>query len=390
MTPREPTLQQRDTLAALVGRPISYFAGLGLPVYALVSTWSNRDSIVHPALAAVALLLVALAAGSLVWLSSPLRAPFTARSLVYLVAVVLLAFVVSAISMGENDAAIRDDWGGPVVGLLILALAPYRPAKDLAVAGVLGAILVGVVALVQAEDFVAPYPPIMFVVIATAPILALSLASASFAHVLVRGLDRWNVRARLAVTELADERGRFIARSVQQDAVTILNQQVVPFLSGLRDSDRVTEETRQRARSIADVVRASMVAGVDRSWLDDLLIDAAGAHAGTPVGSAAPTVALSDPSGLARKMTTDERTALRALIVAVHGHPSFDPGASTITIAERAGRSDVVVRAGLADTTRAERARLAPFIAVARVIFADLHVDHDSPVLTLRFSYEQR
>jgi hypothetical protein len=57
MTPREPTLQQRDTLAALVGRPISYFAGLGLPVYALVSTWSNRDSIVHPALAAVALLL---------------------------------------------------------------------------------------------------------------------------------------------------------------------------------------------------------------------------------------------------------------------------------------------------------------------------------------------
>jgi len=385
---RERTLQQRDPLAALVGRPISYFAGFGLPVYALLNTWSNRGSIMHPALAAVAVLLVVFASVLLVWLSSPLRAPFTSRSLVALVVVALIAFMVSSISMGESDAAIRDDWGGPVVGLLILALAPYRPAKELAVAGGLGAVLVGVVALVQAENFVAPYPPIMFVVIATTPVLALSFAAASFAHVLVRGLDRWNARARLAVIELADERGRFIARSVQQDSVTILNQQVVPFLSELRDRDEVTEETRTRARGIADAVRASMVADVDRSWLDDLLVDAAGAAGGGPRSAA--RVSLSDPAGLAQKMTTDERTALRALIVAVHGHPLFDAESSTIAIVRQAGRCDVVVRAALPGGDHAELSRLAPFLAVARVVFADLHVEHDSSALTLRFSYEQR
>ena len=387
---REPTLQQRDPLAALVGRPISYFAAFGLPGYALVSSWSTRESIVHPGLAVAAVLILALAGVSLVWLSSPLRAPFTARSLAYLVVLALLAFGVSAISMGENDAALRDDWGGPAVGLLILALAPYRPAKELAVAGVLSAILVGVVALVQAENFVAAFPPITFVVIATTPILALSFAAASFAHVLVRGLDRWNARARLAATELADERGRFIARSVQQDSVTILNQQVVPFLSELRDRNEVTEQTRSRARAIANVVRSSMVADVDRSWLDGLLADALapGAAAG---GATARPVSLTDPAGLAEKMTTDERTALRALIVAAHGHPSFDPASSTIDIAERDGRCEVVMCASLRESDHAERSRLlAPFIAVARVIFADLHVEHDSAALTLRFSYEQR
>ena len=129
-----------------------------------------------------------------------------------------------------------------------------------------------------------------------------------------------------------------------------------------------------------------MVADVDRSWLDDLLADAVGA-AGR---SDAPRVALSDPSGLAQKMTTDERTALRALIVAAHGHPSFDPAASTIGITARDGRCDVVLCARIPTPDHADRSRLAPFVAVARVIFADLQVEHDSTVLTLRFSYEQR
>ena len=386
MTSRERTLQQRDPLAAMVGRPISYLAAIGLPGYAGVSTWLNRDSIVHPALAAAAVLLVVVASVALIRLSSPLRAPFTSRALVLLVVLVLLASGISAVSMGANDSLLRDDWGGPVVGLLILALAPYRPAKELAVAGALSAIFVGVVVLVQAENFVAAYPPIMFVVTATVPVVALSSAAATFAHVLVRGLDRWDVQARLAFTELADERGRFIARSVQQDSVTILNQQVVPFLSELRDRGEVTVHSRRRAREIADAVRDSMVASADRSWLDDLLDEVVAAAADPE----APRVALADPAALARTMTAAERTALRALIVAAHGHPSFDPARSGITIGAGPARCEVVVRVGIPAGDHAERSRLAPFIAVARVIFADLHVEHDSSALTLRFSYEQR
>jgi hypothetical protein len=381
VTGRERTLQQRDPLAALVGRPLSYFAGVGVPVYAAGMTWANRHGIDSPGLAAVAVLLVVLAGASLVLLSGPLRAPFTAGGLTFIVSLTLLALVASALSMGTGDAAIRDDWGGPAVGLFILALAPYRPAKDLAVAGVLSTILVGVVALVQAEHFVAALPPIAFVVVATTPILALSLAGAAFAHVLVRGLDRWSTRSRKAMSAIAAQSGVYIARSVQQDNVTILNQEVVPFLEELRAGGVVTEQTRQRARAIADSVRSTMVAGAGRSWLDDALDD--GAVRGGR---------LDDPDRLARWMSADERTAVRALIVALQGRPaaSAEHSATTVEIRREGERCAVVLRAGDPGGARGSRSRLAPFLAVLRVMFTDLHVERDSEALTLRFSYEQR
>jgi len=36
------------------------------------------------------------------------------------------------------------------------------------------------------------------------------------------------------------------------------------------------------------------------------------------------------------------------------------------------------------------RADLAPYLAVLRVVFGDLQVEHEAADVTLRFSYEQR
>jgi hypothetical protein len=49
-----------------------------------------------------------------------------------------------------------------------------------------------------------------------------------------------------------------------------------------------------------------------------------------------------------------------------------------------------VLRAALECQAADRRADIAPFLAVMRVAFTDLQVDHDEPNLTLRFSYEQR
>lgn len=384
MSARERTLQQRDPLAALVGRPTGHFAAVGIPVFAAAMTWANRESIVSPVLAAVSLALLVAAGIVLVVLSSPLRAPFTARSLVAVLSLSLLALCASALSMGHNDVALRDDWGAPSVGLFLLALAPYRPARDLVVAGVLSALLVGVVALVQAEYFVEALPPVAFVVVAATPVLAMSLAAASFSQVLVRGLDRWSARARMAFTAMSDEQGRTIARSVQQDSVTVLNRDVVPFLTALRDSGTVTGDTRERARMLADVVRAAMVADVDRSWLDGVL------EGVVPQPATGGRMALSDPDSLADGMSADERTALRALIVALHGNASFEPAESGIRIAALGERSALELTAVAPGGEHALRSLLAPYLAVVRVMFADLQVEHESEALTLRFSYEQR
>jgi hypothetical protein len=383
----ERAVQQRDPLAALIGRPTSYLAAVVVPIYAAASTWLSRDSISNPTLAIVALSFVAVASVTLVVQSSTLRAPLTARTHAAIIGSALVALLLSALSMWDTDAFLRDDWGVPVVGLYYVALAPYRPAKELVTSGMLSAIFAGFLAVVQSDSFVSAVPVGVFVIIAVTPIVAMSLAAAAFVEVLVRGLDRWRLRADRAFTAMTGERGVSIARSVQQDSVTVLNQEVVPFFSSLLDGAVVDEATRQRARQIADEVRATMVADVDRSWLENVVELAGRGGDGRPE-AVSPVVR--DDHRLADYMTTDERTALRAFIVALHADPAFIDDRVEIAIAPEGPRCEVVLRATVDSELNVLKGPLAPFLAVVRVMFGDLQVEHEQPDLTLRFSYEQR
>ena len=380
MTPgQERTLQQRDPLGALVGRPTSYLAAIGVPLFAAFTTWNNRDDIESPALAALSLVLIGVGAVVLVLQSGPLRAPLTARTHAVIVISALAAMVTSSVAMGSHDAYVRDDWGAPAVGLYIMSLAPYRPAKELATSGVLSAIFVGFVVVVHADGFALPLPPIAFVIVAMTPVLAASLGAAAFADVLVRSLDRWQVRARRAFTSLADERGESIARSVQQDRVTILNQDVVPFFAEVQRAGVITEADRVRAREISDAVRAIMVAEADRSWLDIIVSQSVGEH-----------TSVIDPERLAIQMSTEQRTAVRALIVALTGHATFLPEDFSFNIDSKGDtrRARLVVTMNTIDSVI--RSEFAPYFAVMRIVFSELKVEFSHATLTLRFSYDQR
>jgi hypothetical protein len=89
-------------------------------------------------------------------------------------------------------------------------------------------------------------------------------------------------------------------------------------------------------------------------------------------------------------MSADQRTALRALVVALHRAGSIDPSRTSVEITADEHRCQVQLDAPLACGDHDVRAEIAPFLAVMRVIFTDLHVDNDQPTLRLRFSYEQR
>ncbi|MCU1544054.1 MAG: hypothetical protein JWM50_1919 [Microbacteriaceae bacterium] len=386
MTP-ERTLQQRDPLAALVARPAGYLAAVVVPLYAIGATILHRDDVSNPALAVFAIVLTLMAGIALALQSSPLRAPLTSRTLVLVVGCSALAHAVNVTATWSTDASARDDWGGPAIGLYVLALAPYRPAKELATATVFAAILTGVLDVAQARNSPSGLPPLAFVVVGVTPVLAMGLASAAFADVLVRSLDHWRVRTDRAFSAMSDQRGESIARSVQQDRVTILNQEVVPFFSEVLAGETVTEETRDRARQIADAIRSVMVAEADRTWLDVVLEDVARS---SRVGGDALSATVRDEERLAEHMSADQRTALRALIVALHRAGSLKPDASSVQITATKSRCKVLLRAALECDANDARADIAPFLAVMRVAFTDLHVDHDEPTLTLRFSYEQR
>jgi hypothetical protein len=289
----------------------------------------------------------------------------------------VLAYLLSAMSMWQGNEYIRDDWGPTAVGLCLLALSQYRPPREIASTGLLLALFAGVLALLQVHSLVTRSPPITFALVAMTPILALSLASATFGRFLIDGLDRWRRRARRAVDSFATENTDWIARSVQQDRVTILNQRVVPFFAEVLQKATIGQEDRDRAREISDAIRSIMVAEVDRTWLDAVVDQVAGHGA-------------DDPEHLAVSMSTDQRTAVRALIIAIAGHPGYRPGSLAVAIRATAKTHRATIRASVDTTDNVVRGEIAPYFAVMRIIFDELKVEFVRSTLTLRFSYEQR
>jgi hypothetical protein len=340
-------------------------------------TWFNRFDIDYPLLAVAALAVVVVVSAALVYGSSPLRAPFSLRLHVVVSGATTLAYLLSAVSMWHSNAYIRDDWGSVVIGLALLTLAQYRPPKEIASTGLVLALLVGVVALLQTSSLVTVTPDIVFALVAMMPILTMSLASASFGGLLIEGLVRWRRRAQQAVSSYATANTGWIARSVQQDRVTILNQEVVPFFADVLHRGAITEEDRERARRISDAIRVIMVAEVDRTWLDAIVEQVAGRPS-------------DDPDRLAVLMSMEQRTATRAVILAIAQHPAFSARAFGLSIRADGDECAATLTATLETGDNVLRGQIAPYLAVVRTVFSDVKVEFASPTLTLRFSYEQR
>lgn len=377
MSNEERAFQQLDPLGALVGRPMTYLAAVGIPMYAITMTWFNRFDIDYPVLAVAALVAVAMTGAALVYGSSPLRVPFSLRMHLLVSGSATLAFVLSAFSMWQSNAFVRDDWGPVVVGLALLSLSQYRPPKEIATTGLVLTLFIGIFTLTQTHSFVTPTPDINFSLVAMLPVLALSLASATFGEFLIVGLLRWRRRAREAVSSYATENSGWIARSVQQDRVTILNQEVVPFFADVLHRGTIGDDERDRARRISDAIRAVMVAEVDRTWLDSIVEQIGGRPS-------------DDPDRLAVAMSMDQRTATRAVILAIAQHPAFSARAFSLDIHPDDELCTVTLRATLETGENVLRGEIAPYLAVIRIVFSDAKVEFTNPSLTLRFSYEQR
>lgn len=374
---REVTIERVDPMSAVNGWPITLLGGVGVVAFAVVMTILNAQDIDYPVLTAIALAAVVAAFGLLAVAASPLRPPVSRR--VHIAGLVLLiaAMALNAASMANSNQYVQDDWGSIVIGLFSLFLCPYRPPREIIAFAVLAAIFGGFIVLLQSPTFVAPVPVPVFVVIAIAPMLALALAGASFASVVLRMTERWRARATHAVQALAAEQLPGIARSVQQDRVTILNRDVVPFFAAVLERDAVTQEDRDRATAIGASLRAVMVHEVDRTWLEALVAASAIAE----------VLTIDDPDRLAAAMTTDQRTALRALLAGLAGQRTL--GAVTIAIMRDGMRVAGEVRASFTPPDPSARTLLAPYLAVIRVVFLASDVELSAASLTVRFEYDQ-
>jgi hypothetical protein len=379
MTEHERTRQQLDPSACLGAWPLTVFLAAAALGYALIVTVLSADEITMPALAVLSLGFLAAACTHVVVATSSHRAPFTSRSHTIVHILVWAAVISCAAAAWQTNRFVRDDWWPVSFGLLLLALGPYRPAKELAASGTVSALFLGFLTLLQSGSLAAAAPPAAYVLVIMAPMLALCYASVAFSAAVVESLEDWHRQTAVAGAAMVDRFREGIARSVQQDRVTILGRDVLPYFSDILARDTVTDGDRQRARDIADSIRRVMVSEADRSWLEGLVDTVAGL---SPAGR------VTDEQRLARRMTREHRTILRALLVALCEHRGFDCSSVRFTLAREGALCRVLLTADFTETGRAARALVAPYLAVMRVSFVRVRIARLTPTLEIGFSYE--
>ncbi|AMM21786.1 hypothetical protein AX769_18570 [Frondihabitans sp. PAMC 28766] len=380
MSDREATAQQADPLGVLNQRPVAVVIALFAVALAVGRAATGHDPGTNTALAVVAVVVAAVGALVMILASNAFRAPFTRRSFVVLMACGCLGMVLEAAASYGHDSIIRDDWGSTVVGLLLLACAPFRPGRDIVAATAVASVVSIVVVALEAPYFTAAAPSLLFVVVGTTPLVALGAASTIYSTTFVTLVSQWLERASSMTVESAREMRPVIARSVQQDRVTGLNREVVPFFTDLLERGETTEVDRLRASEVATGIRQRIVDESDRSWLEQVLIDVC------PLGQSGTVI---DRSHLAEQMNGDQRTALRAVVNAIAVDPDTRASSLGIVLHDDAPFVRALVRVESASADVAIRQHYASYLAVLRILFHDLQIDVSGSFLTLRFSYDQ-
>jgi hypothetical protein len=382
MSDEELSLQQRDPLAGYGLRPVTLLMSIGIVVLSAASTllaWPQAGDMVAAYLAVV---LTAVIVSLTAFWSDPLRAPFWHVGFVVIAVLQLAVLGLTAVATWATDSEELMRWASVIVGLTIAQLAPYRPTREVAgmtgVAGVSAALL----AILKPES---DTPHLVALVNAALPLLALGVGATVYSSTLAETRGRWYARFSQSDTAAGARLRESILRSVQQDRVSILNHSVVPFFSDLLERGKIDDDDRRRAREIATSIRAVMVADVDRSWLDTV-VDQVAALRGDEATPGSEVV--QDPDRLAGAMTTEQRTVLRALIIALFDHPGFDPDGFAVVIAKQADACAATITTKLDADDSIPRSGLAAYFAVLRIAFGDLQLTFDPPTLTLRFSYD--
>jgi hypothetical protein len=381
------SFQQLDPVGGYGTRPLTVLLSIITVVYASVQTAFGWFALGYLPLEWLALAAIVLASVALVYFSSALRAPFPRVVSVAILLLAITAMLLDAATTWSGAIPPPGEWGPVGLGLTILQLSPYRPAREIGGATVIAAVVAGFVVILHPESSLPGAPMLVTLVTSTFPLMAFGFGATAYASSLSRALRRMPSASVVEQSAASDELRERVMRSVQQDRVGILNRTVVPFFTELLRRDRVSSTDRETARTIAQSIRSIMVAEADRSWLDTVVEQVS--H-GRGDGSLPGSEVVQDDDRLAAGMSTEQRIVVRALLVALFEHPGFDPDGFAVALGADAGRCVVTLTAKLDLDESIPRSGLGAYLAVLRVVFGDLQLTFQSPTLTLRFSYEHK
>ncbi len=334
-TPRRPrapasaSQQRLDPIGGLAAWPIAPVMALIMVTYAIIATVSRPHEIAIVELAAAAVTALTIAAAVLVWSARPDLAPFTRTRAVVIVGLGIAAHLLAAASTWQLNEMVQDDFAPIGLGLLLLALAPFRPWKEILLLGASAALVVGVTALAQSPFPGIQVPPVLFSIVSMTQVFAPTLAAAAYSRQVVNSIHRWQTDARRGIRARTEESRGVLAQSVVENRLTNLGADVLPFLADVLGRNTLTAADTKRARSLAFQVRRVLVAEVDHTWLDDLIDRERVALTERGLN---PLCVIADPERRATGFDSDQRAAVGALIVALCTLKGFDPTSLVVQI----------------------------------------------------------
>ncbi len=379
----EPTRQQLDPISALGDRILVFVLSLSAFGFSLIVAIRMLPEVSQPALLVLALLATASASLTVVLSSSQKFAPFSKTGHVFVHLFVIAAVAFMILSQIDTDRSVDADFASVTLGMLLLAIGPYRPAVEIATAASISALLLAFAAMIQASQVQSNAPVAIFALSALAPVAALGFASSRLSGRLVDYLDQWNQSLHQSFGETSEELSDEVSESVRNERLRILESTALPLLHAISESGVVGPDDRSRAAEISDEIRKVMVAEAERTWLEVAVRDF----------GAAPDrvdVLVSDPRGAAAWMRTDERIALRALADAVLHDPGYVRRSFRIRISVDGKDCRGYLSAEVRNSEQAVKFRLAPYLAVIRILFSSVEAKASASTLRIGFGYVRR
>ncbi|WP_353809034.1 hypothetical protein [Agromyces sp. SYSU T00194] len=365
------TQQAVDPVASVATWLLAVLHGMLAAAGMIAVMVMHADEVVAPVLGTMAIgFAVAAAAAVAVW-TSPRLAPMTNERLWVVTALALGAAISESASTAGANSLLSDDVGPIVVGLMLVALAPYCTWQSLLTACGVSAGILGILTIETAQYSLVDAPAVSFVAVAAFPVLVLGAAAAGYSRTVVREVLAFDRAAAVAVLARDRELRAGIARSVQQNRVTLLGRDVLPLLADVTRTGTVAPAQADRARELAHQLRIALVAGADATWLDDLVR--------FEQGRGATRITLDDPHGAAGRLPEAQRATVAAVVSWVCGG-RVTSEALEIRVHDEAPGCLITLTATGVPVRTGVRAEVENFVGVVRMSFAHaaLRVGDDS------------
>lgn len=308
LEPGEITLERLDPLSAAAARPVTTGAAILIVTIPVVSILVRLDEIVHPVWLALSFAALVAVAWLLLDRSRVYRPLWRAPSAQVLQLLLVVMTVASVMSTLTANSFLRDDWAPFVIGIVLIALTPYRPAREIAFWAAVHTLLCAVLGMLQAPWTVTDLPTLTFAVTGSLGVALLGFAAAAYARSLNGAIRRWHDRAWTAAEHAVVQQRTWVARSVQQQRITLLNREVVPYLSSIVGAPELDDDDRNEARRLARSIRSLLVADVERPWAQTLLDELVSRHPQLNIEAVA-----DDPDNAGGSATLEQRTLVRAI-----------------------------------------------------------------------------